>query len=118
MDAVDDFLPARLELFIESVPPPKDSMPFFTEIIQGVCQYRSDIDATITSHATNWKLERMLDVDRNLLRLATYELLYCDDIPGQVTINEAVEIAKLFGGEDSPRFINGILNRIYASSAT
>ena len=70
------------------------------------------VDKTISEHATNWTLKRMAVVDRNILRFATYELLFRDDIPPKVTINEAVDIAKKFGDANSGKFVNGILDKI------
>lgn len=70
------------------------------------------IDELIESASDNWTLDRMPVVDRSLLRLTTYEMRYVDDVPVSVSINEAVNLAKEFGGDDSPRFINGILGRI------
>ena len=73
------------------------------------------IDRTIGDHATNWRLERIAATDRNLLRVAIFELLFQDDVPAQVAINEAVEIAKRFGTQDSPAFINGVLDAVQQS---
>ena len=85
---------------------------FLLAVIAGVHGHRDDIDNLIRQFSTNWRLERMAIVDRNILRLATYELLHLDDIPRKVCINEAIEVAKRYGGDDSPSFINGILDRI------
>jgi len=70
------------------------------------------IDETIGNVSENWSVSRMPLVDRNILRLATYELLFVEDVPASVSINEAVELAKVFGGEDSSKFVNGVLGRI------
>ena len=70
------------------------------------------IDEWISSVAYNWRLERMPIVDRNIIRLAIYEMAFRDDIPISVAINEAVELAKSFGGDDSPRFVNGVLGQV------
>ena len=74
--------------------------------------HQADIDALITTHADRWALNRMPVVDRNLLRIALFELLWCDDVPVPVAINEAVELAKALSTEDSGRFVNGLLGRI------
>ena len=74
--------------------------------------HRAELDRLIASYAEDWTIERMPVIDRNLLRLGTFELLYLDDVPAAVTINEAVELAKTFSTEDSGRFVNGILGRI------
>lgn len=82
-------------------------------LLSGVEEHRDEIDAQLESTSENWTVARMPIVDRTILRLATYEMLYVDDVPVSVSINEAVELAKAFGGEDdSPRFVNGVLGRI------
>lgn len=82
-------------------------------LVRGVEAHRIAIDKYLASTSENWSLARMPIVDRSILRLATYEMLYVDDVPTSVTINEAVELAKDFGGEDeSHRFVNGVLGRI------
>jgi len=78
----------------------------------GAWAERDDLDARIRSASRRWKLERMDRVDRSLLRLATYELTVSDDVPAPVVLDEAVELAREFGSEDSPRFVNGLLDRI------
>lgn len=82
-------------------------------LIKGVQAHQSAIDEVIAEASENWALSRMPIVDRSILRLAVFEMEHCDDVPASVTINEAVELAKGFGGEDdSPRFVNGVLGRI------
>ena len=85
---------------------------FADRLVRGVTEHLSEIDSLIRKHAEHWSLERMALVDRNILRLAIFELLYIADIPAKVTINEAIEIAKRYGDESSSAFINGILDRI------
>jgi len=85
---------------------------FADELFRGVAGSISDIDEMLSSHSTNWKITRMAAVDKNVLRLAAYELTRRPDIPVKVTINEAVEIAKRFGTADSGAFVNGILDNI------
>lgn len=85
---------------------------FAGDLVLGVSDKKGDIDKIISSYATNWQLERMAVIDRNVLRFATYELLFMDDIPPKVSINEAIDIAKKFGGNDSGKFVNGILDKI------
>lgn len=85
---------------------------FAEELFRGVVSKAGDIDERISSNSTNWKISRMAAVDKNILRMAVYELLHRDDIPIKVTINEAVEIAKKFGTEESGAFVNGILDNI------
>lgn len=82
-------------------------------LIRGVQEHQAAIDERIEGASENWALSRMPIVDRSILRLAVYEMTHCDDVPVSVSINEAVELAKDFGGEeDSPRFVNGVLGRI------
>ena len=85
---------------------------FAEPLIRGVLEHRDDLDALMISHADNWDLNRMAVVDRNILRLAAYEMLHREDIPPVVSINEAVDIAKKFSTEESGRFVNGILDKI------
>lgn len=85
---------------------------FAVDIIKGTLANIETIDSAIQSAAENWRLDRMAPVDRNILRFASYELMYHKDIPPAVTINEAIEIAKTFSTPESPPFINGILDRI------
>ena len=86
---------------------------YATALVRGVEAHRMAIDKHLAATSENWALARMPIVDRSILRLATYEMMYVDDVPTSVTINEAVELAKDFGGEDeSPRFVNGVLGRI------
>jgi len=89
-----------------------ESMDFAAELVKGVTANRAAIDDLLTTKSKNWSLVRMARVDLNILRIAIYELLYCSDIPKNVTINEAIEVAKKFGTEDSPSFVNGILDEI------
>ena len=90
-------------------------MPFFLLLTQGVLAHRQEIDQLIESFSSNWKINRMNLVDRNIMRIAVFEMLYCDDIPPQVSINEAVDIGKLYGTDESGPFINGILDSIHLS---
>ncbi len=85
---------------------------FAEALAVGVNQNGAALDEMIMRFSTNWKLSRMAAVDRNILRLAVYELVHCDDIPAKVTINEAVEIAKRFGTIESGSFVNGILDNV------
>ena len=104
---------AQLHLFWENYGQIAASRLFAMELTMGVYQHLNEIDQTISQSSHNWKLNRMSYVDRNLLRLAVYELLYCPDIPPKVSINEAIEISKRFGDKDSGAFINGILDQIF-----
>ena len=82
------------------------------EVLQGVIAHREQIDGWIADAAFNWTIQRMLNVDRNIIRIACYEMAFVEGIPVPVSINEAVELAKVFGGDESPKFVNGILGRI------
>lgn len=85
-------------------------------LIRGVEANQAEVDERVEAASENWALSRMPIVDRSILRLAVFEMLHCDDVPVSVSINEAVELAKGFGGEDdSPRFVNGVLGRIARS---
>ncbi len=85
---------------------------YVEEVVRGVCRYLNALDAQISEVAKDWKVHRLGAVDRNILRLAIYEIVFRDDVPVPVSVNEAVELAKLFGDEDSPRFINGVLGTV------
>ena len=93
--------------------PEEAAMRLFAEpLIRGALEHRAEADELIKKHAQNWDLHRMAAVDRNILRLAIYEMLHRDDIPPVVSINEAVDIAKKFSTQDSGKFVNGILDKI------
>jgi N utilization substance protein B len=93
-------------------PPPPSHLPYAVSLVEGVASHKERIDELISSYAEGWTLERMPAVDRNLARVAVYELLYVDDIDDAVAITEAVELAKQLSTDDSPRFLNGLLARI------
>jgi len=86
---------------------------YANELIIGVCDHLADIDAHIQSAAREWPLQQMARVDKNILRLAIYEILFNNTVPAKAAINEAVELAKLFGSNTSSRFINGVLGTIF-----
>ncbi|MBU8847947.1 MAG: transcription antitermination factor NusB [Desulfobacterales bacterium] len=86
--------------------------PFFLDLVKGVKENGSQIDALLNNYSKNWKISRMPVVDRNIMRIAIFEFLKCSDIPCSVTINEAVEIGKKYGTRDSGSFVNGVLDRI------
>jgi N utilization substance protein B len=99
----------------ETAPPTADeaSLRAFTDgLIRGTLSHRDQLDAEIEKHAKNWDLRRMAVVDRNVLRLAVFEMYHREDIPPVVSINEAVDIAKKFSTEDSGRFVNGVLDKV------
>ncbi len=90
----------------------KGTREFALHLIRGTQEHAADIDRVIREVAQNWDLERMAVIDRNVLRMATFELLHCPDIPPKVSINEAIELGKRFSTANSGGFINGILDRI------
>ena len=88
---------------------------FLRQLVSGVLEHQRDLDRTIAGIATDWPLEQMATVDRNILRLAIYEIMMADETPVKVAINEAVELAKMFGSDSSRRFVNGVLGTLVAS---
>jgi len=116
MDMNQDISEAQLECFCNHFSPSKKSLPFFLELAKGVIRTRDEIDALIETYSSNWKISRMSCVDRNVMRVAVYELLYCKDVPSKVSINEAIDVGKKFGTEESGAFINGILDSINNST--
>ena len=94
-----------------------EMLDFARELVHGCREKRAEIDRQIEEVAKNWQLKRMAAIDRNILRLATYELLYREDIPPLVTINEAIDIAKKFSTKNSGPFVNGILDNIRLRAA-
>ena len=90
-----------------------DDGDFSKKTAHGVVKHRAEIDAYIVKYAPEWPLEQITTVDRNIMRLGIYEMLFTSDIPERVAINEAIEIAKAYGGESSGKFINGVLGAIY-----
>jgi N utilization substance protein B len=101
-----------LERFCLNFASSKKARPFFLKLVKGVIQAKPEIDSIIETFSDNWKIDRMACVDRNIMRIAVYELLYCHDIPSKVSINEAIDVGKKFGTEESGAFINGILDSI------
>lgn len=99
-----------------SQPARQNSWLYAREIVDGVIDHRDSIDEQIRTHSRDWKIERMPAVDRALLRIAAWELLYNDEVPAAVAIDEAVELAKEFSTDDSGAFVHGVLARIARSS--
>lgn len=94
----------------------KEIREFSQDLVQGALRHLEEIDDLIRKAAEHWKMERMASVDRNILRIAVFEILYRNDIPAAVTINEALEIAKKFSSAESVSFINGLLDKIARDS--
>jgi len=107
-------LQEAIELFWRNFEAPEKVKAFSSVLLEGTWNNREKIDTLIGSCAENWSIERMSKVDRSILRMAVYELLHCQDIPPKVAINEAIELGKLFGSENSGAFINGVLDALYA----
>lgn len=101
-----------IPLYWSTLNEPHEGEEFANELVRGCAERLEEIDERIRDVSQHWRLERMTKVDRNILRLATYELLSQPDIPRKVTLNEAVELAKRYGSEQSPSFVNGVLDRI------
>jgi N utilization substance protein B len=98
---------------IETANPP---VPEHTvRLVEGVAEHAARIDELIDAHASNWSIDRLPDVDRAILRMATFELLWAEDVPDLVVIDEAVELAKALSTDDSPAYVNGVLGAILAA---
>lgn len=90
-----------------------DDGGFVKELVYGIVDKLEELNEYISKYATEWPLDQITCVDRNILRLGIYELVYCENIPSRVAINEAIEVAKSFGGDASSKFINGVLGAVY-----
>ena len=101
-----------LELFWGNFVAPKSAKEFAATLASGTWHHREELDGLIAGCSDNWSLNRMSKVDISILRMAVFEFLYCDDIPPKVSINEAVDLGKIFGSENSGSFINGILDAL------
>jgi transcription antitermination protein NusB len=104
--------PERFEDFWEFCPVKPSVREFAQPLIEGMVAHLPEIDERIRRYSENFDFHRISAVDRNIMRLAIYEMLFRDDIPPVVSINEAIELAKTFGGTESGRFVNGILDRV------
>ena len=103
---------AEARNFIKGEERDAETARFALRLVQGTFEHKDELDKTIQAVAQNWNISRMAVVDRNVLRLATYELLHCEDIPPKVAINEAIELGKRYSTQNSGAFINGILDKI------
>ncbi len=114
-DSNESILSDAISRNAEEFAPGNSDISFITELAQGVVKKRPEIDTIITKAAPDWPLEKISIVDRNVLRLGLYELLFADraEVPAKVAINEAIELAKSFGGENSGKFVNGVLGSVY-----
>ncbi|MDX2500402.1 MAG: transcription antitermination factor NusB [Deltaproteobacteria bacterium] len=112
MDMRNNVSSGMLENFCANFSPPPKSRAFLLKLANGVLKARGELDTLIEQFSKNWDITRMSCVDRNVMRIAVFELLYCEDIPPKVSINEAVDVGKKFGTEESGAFINGIMDSI------
>lgn len=93
----------------------EESKAFAERLVAGVQEKKKELDVLLGKYATNWKVSRMQIVDRNILRIGAYELLWLDDVPAKVTMNEAIELAKDFGDDEAAKFVNGVLDKVLAT---
>lgn len=110
-----DVSPEKLEEFWTLRQTKSFAREFASELVTGISKHLSEIDGIIRESLDNYSFERITPVDRNILRVGSYEILFAEYIPAQAAINEAIEISKRLGGDDSPAFVNGILDQIYKS---
>lgn len=112
MALTGDSSPRALEFFLSHFEGSAKAREFAHRLVSGVIDHRKEIDLHIEQCAENWKLSRMAKVDLTILRMATYELLFCPDIPMNVSMDEAIEIGKRYGSGDTATFINGVLDQV------
>ncbi|GIN85525.1 N utilization substance protein B [Heyndrickxia sporothermodurans] len=107
-----DMNEAEPEVAIKNILKDEQSDEYLTKLVNGTFQNLKDIDEIISKHLEKWTIERLAKVDLNIIRLGVYELMYIDEVPANVAINEAIEVSKRFGDERSSKFINGVLSKI------
>jgi transcription antitermination protein NusB len=107
----------KLEDFWKEFTATDDAKAFAEQLVKGVLDHQQDLDAVITKYATNWKIDRMPIVDRNILRAGLFELLWMQEVPAKVTMDEAIELAKSFGDDEASKFVNGILDKALATES-
>jgi N utilization substance protein B len=112
--AATDLDEALLRFWRSFEPVEREVMELAEGLVRGVARYRREIDEAIEGVSVNWRLDRMARVDRNILRLAVHELVHRPEVPVKVVINEAIELGKKFGSENSGAFVNGVLDRVAA----
>jgi N utilization substance protein B len=112
LDLSGESIERAIAVYEQHLGAPGECDEFAVELVRGCHAALAEIDVKIREVSRHWRLERMARVDRNILRLATFELLHLPGVPRKVTLNEAIELAKRFGDENSPAFINGVLDRI------
>ncbi len=109
----DDYLERIMDYNFHNFAPGLDDKGFVKELVKGVVNNLSEVNSYIVQYATEWPLDHITIIDRNVLRIGIYELIFVEEVPPKVAINEAIEIAKTFGGESSGKFVNGVLGAIY-----
>ena len=107
-----------IERRLHDVPLPEAGADFARDLVQGVSQHQGELDALVGQYAPEWPVDQIATIDRNILRLAIYEILMRDDTPIKVAINEAVELAKEFGSDSSGRFVNGVLGSLVSAEGS
>lgn len=112
MEMTGDLSPASLEFFLRHFEGNPEAKEFARRLVSGVVGHRKEVDHLLKQCAEHWKLSRMAKVDLTILRMATYEMLFCEDIPMNVSMDEAIEIGKRYGSGDSATFINGVLDQV------
>ena len=115
IEMTGDASPATLELHWSHFESNSEAREFARRLVAGVVLHHKDIDRLIGESSDHWRVSRLPKVDLNILRLATYELLFCPDIPLNVSIDEAIEVSKRYGSSDSATFINGVLDHVAAA---
>jgi len=113
LDVLNIDVREAIELFWSNFDAPEEAKTFSSLLIEGTWHNKKEIDKLISSCSEHWSLERMSRVDKNILRMAVYELIHCQDIPPKVTLNEAIDLGKTYGSENSGAFINGVLDAIH-----
>jgi transcription antitermination protein NusB len=104
-----------LEEFWKPLKADEETKAFAERLVAGVLEKKKELDQLIGKYAMNWTIARMQIVDRNILRIGAYELLWLNDVPAKVTVNEAIELAKDFGDDEAAKFVNGILDKVLSS---
>jgi N utilization substance protein B len=113
LDVQKTDLREAIDRFWANFDAPEEARKFSTFLIEGVWNNKERIDDLISGSSENWSMSRMSRVDKSILRMAVYELMFCEDIPPKVTLNEAIDLGKVYGSENSGAFINGILDALY-----
>jgi N utilization substance protein B len=113
LDILDIGVKEAIDLFWHNFDAPKEARAFSSQLIEGTWENRREIDGLISASSENWSISRMSRVDKSILRMAVYELLHCPDIPPKVTLNEAIDLGKLYGSENWGAFVRGSRDDLY-----